>query len=195
MQKKILNNKILRTIGNILYIISFILVVLILIVVVIQRFSNNNFAIGGIRIFNVVSGSMTPKYNIGDILISKEVPASEINEGDTITYLGEKGNLDGKIVTHDVIRKREDNGKIFFVTKGIANNIEDSEISENQVYGKIIYKSIVLSFICKILQNIYAFYFIIIVPLAIILSKIIVDHIIRREENTEDIEENNEKKN
>lgn len=90
MQKKIFNNKILQTIGNILYIISFILIVLILLAVVIQRFSNNNIAIAGIRIFNVASGSMIPKYNIGDILISKEVPANEINVGDTITYLGEK---------------------------------------------------------------------------------------------------------
>lgn len=105
------------------------------------------------------------------------------------------GNVDGKIVTHDVIRKREENGKIFFVTKGIANNIEDSEISEDQVYGKIIYKSIILSFICKILQNMYAFYFIIIVPIAIILAKMIVDHIVRKEETTNDLEENNEKKN
>lgn len=195
MLKKILNNKILKILGNILYAISFIVIVLILLVVLIQRFSNNNFAIGGIRIFNVASGSMDPKYVVGDILIAKDVPTEEIEIGDTITYLGDKGDFAGRIVTHQVVEKKEENGKIVFITKGIANVLEDPEITEDQVYGKVIYKSIILSFICKLLQNMYAFYFIIIVPLAIILSKIIVDHIIRREENTEDIEENNEKKN
>ena len=95
MLKKIRENKALRLIGNILYILSFILVVLILIVVLIQRFSNNDFAIGGIRIFSVASGSMAPEYEVGDILISKEVPPEEINEGDVVTYKGIKGDVSG----------------------------------------------------------------------------------------------------
>ena len=190
MLKKITNNKILKIIGNILYAISFIIIVLILLVVLIQRFSNNNFAICGIRIFNVASGSMDPKYVVGDILIAKDVPPEEIEVGDTITYLGDTGDFSGRIVTHQVVEKKEEDGKIVFITKGIANVLEDPEITEDQVYGKVIYKSIVLSFICKLLQNIYAFYFIIIVPLAIIIAKMIADHIIKKEE--EKMEENAE---
>ncbi len=182
MLKKITNNKILKILGNILYAISFIIIVLILLVVLIQRFSNNNFAIGGIRIFNVASGSMDPKYVVGDILIAKDVPPEEIEIGDTITYIGDTGDFAGRIVTHQVVEKKEENGKIVFITKGIANVLEDPEITEDQVYGKVIYKSIVLSFICKLLQNMYAFYFIIIVPLAIIVAKMIADHIIRKED-------------
>lgn len=182
MLKKLMNNRFIKILGNILYTISFILIVLILLVVLIQRFSNNNIAIGGIRIFNVVSGSMEPKYNVGDILIAKDVPANEINVGDTITYIGEKSDFSGKIVTHEVVEKKEENGKITFITKGIANNMQDPKITEDQVYGKVIYKSIILSFICKLLQNMYAFYFIIIVPLAIIIAKMMADYIIRKEE-------------
>ena len=181
MLKKLKENKALKIIGNILYTISFILVLLILIVVLIQRFSDNNVAIAGIRIFNVATGSMEPKYNVGDVLISKEVDPSEIEIGDDITYEGEKGSFDGKIVTHQVIEKKEENGKYTFVTKGIANNEADPEISENQVYGKVIYKSVILSFISNIIRNIYLFYFCIIVPMAIIIAKMIVDFLIRRQ--------------
>ncbi len=194
MLKKIKENKALKFIGNILYILSFILVVLILIVVLIQRFSNNDFAIGGIRIFSVASGSMAPEYEVGDILISKEVPPEEINEGDVVTYKGIKGDVSGKIITHEVVEKIEENGKYTFVTKGTANSQEDPKITEDQIYGKVIYKSVILSFICKLLQNMYGFYFLIIVPLAIIIAKLIVDFVIRRsekkeEENLEKIEE------
>ena len=86
MLKKIINNKVFKIIGNIIYTICFLLVLSILIVVCIQRFSNNNITIGGMRIFSVVTGSMIPKYEIGDIIISKEIDASEINVGDDITY-------------------------------------------------------------------------------------------------------------
>lgn len=193
MLKKLKENKALKIIGNILYTISFILVLLILIVVLIQRFSDNNVAIAGIRIFNVATGSMEPKYNVGDVLISKEVDPSEIEIGDDITYEGEKGSFDGKIVTHQVIEKKEENGKYTFVTKGIANNEADPEISENQVYGKVIYKSVILSFISNITRNIYLFYFCIIVPMAIIIAKMIVDFLIRRQERKEEKEAEEEK--
>ena len=193
MLKKLKENKALKIIGNILYTISFILVLLILIVVLIQRISDNNVAIAGIRIFNVATGSMEPKYNVGDVLISKEVDPSEIEIGDDITYEGEKGSFDGKIVTHQVIEKKEENGKYTFVTKGIANNEADPEISENQVYGKVIYKSVILSFISNIIRNIYLFYFCIIVPMAIIIAKMIVDFLIRRQERKEEKEAEEEK--
>ena len=193
MLKKLKENKALKIIGNILYTISFILVLLILIVVLIQRFSDNNVAIAGIRIFNVATGSMEPKYNVGDVLISKEVDPSEIEIGDDITYEGEKGSFDGKIVTHQVIEKKEENGKYTFVTKGIANNEADPEISEDQVYGKVIYKSVILSFISNIIRNIYLFYFCIIVPMAIIIAKMIVDFLIRRQERKEEKEAEEEK--
>lgn len=193
MLKKLKENKALKIIGNILYTISFILVLLILIVVLIQRFSDNNVAIAGIRVFNVATGSMVPKYNVGDVLISKEIEPSEIEIGDDITYEGEKGSFDGKIVTHQVIEKKEENGKYTFVTKGIANNEADPEISEDQVYGKVIYKSVILSFISNIIRNIYLFYFCIIVPMAIIIAKMIVDFLIRRQERKEEKEAEEEK--
>ena len=60
--KKIKENKILKTIGNILYTLLFILVVLMLLVVVMQRATNNTIAVGGFRMFSVATGSMIPVY-------------------------------------------------------------------------------------------------------------------------------------
>lgn len=91
MQNKISENKTLRIIGNILYYVLVVLVLLILAVVILQRVTNNNASIGGIRIFNIVTESMVPEYKVGDILVSKSIEPSEIEVGDDLVYLGEKG--------------------------------------------------------------------------------------------------------
>jgi signal peptidase len=176
--KKILDNKVIKIIGKIIYALLYIIILLTLLVVLIQRFSNNNFTIAGFRIFNVATGSMVPEYNVGDILISKEINPNELQVGDNIVYQGEKQDFKGKIVTHKIIEKREENGKLFFTTKGIANEEADPEISEEQIYGKIVYKTIILSFISAIINNIYVFYFLIFIPISIIICKMIIDNVI-----------------
>ena len=187
--RNILDNKILRGIGKTIYVLLYIIVLLVLLVVVIQRFSGNNATIGGFRIFNVATGSMIPVYNVGDILVSKEISPEEIQVGDDIVYKGEKNEFNGKVVTHRVISKREENGKYYFVTQGVANELADPEISEEQVYGKIIYKTIILSFVSKIINNIYTFYFLIFVPIAIIICKIIVDNVMSYKEGKKELAE------
>ena len=185
--KKIKENKALKIIGNILYSILFLIVVLMLIIVIIQRTSNNSISIGGYRIFAVATGSMVPKYEVGDVLISKEIEPSEIKVGDTVVYKGEVGGFKDKFVTHQIqsIHKQED-GTYKFTTKGISNIEADPEISETQVYGKIIYKVKTLSLISKLISNVYVFYFFIFVPIAIIIYKQIRNLIKEDEEEDED---------
>ena len=192
MLNKIRNNKALKIIGNILYYLLVIFIVLILLVVILQRVTKNNASIGGIRIFNIVTESMVPEYKVGDILISKSTSLDKIKVGDDIVYLGNKDTFTGKVVTHRVIdiEKNED-GTYLFHTKGIANTAEDPVVSGSQVYGVIIYKTVILSFISKIINNLYGFYFLIFTPLTIIIVvKIIKIYQERKyDEESEDEEE------
>lgn len=192
MAKKISENKALKIIGNILYYLLVIFIVLILLVVILQRVTKNNASIGGIRIFNIVTESMVPEYKVGDILISKSTSLDKIKVGDDIVYLGNKDTFTGKVVTHRVIdiEKNED-GTYLFHTKGIANTAEDPVVSGSQVYGVIIYKTVILSFISKIINNLYGFYFLIFTPLTIlIVVKIIKIYQERKyDEESEDEEE------
>lgn len=192
MLNKIRNNKALKIIGNILYYLLVVFIVLILLVVILQRVTKNNASIGGIRIFNIVTESMVPEYKVGDILISKSTSLDKIKVGDDIVYLGNKDTFTGKVVTHRVIdiEKNED-GTYLFHTKGIANTAEDPVVSGSQVYGVIIYKTVILSFISKIINNLYGFYFLIFTPLTIlIVVKIIKIYQERKyDEESEDEEE------
>lgn len=193
--EKIKNNKALKIIGNILYYLLVLFVLLILLVVIFQRVTKNSASIGGIRIFNIVTESMVPKYNVGDILVSKTKAPEDIKIGDDLVYLGNKDSFTGKIVTHRVIAiDKNESGQYEFHTKGIANTAEDPVVSESQIYGTIIYKTHILSFISKVINNLYGFYFLIFIPLTIlIIVKIIKIHN-EKNQDDEEIEEEKTKK-
>lgn len=169
MLKKITENPVLKLINNIVYVILFLIVASVLFVVILQRASNNDIALGGIRIFNIVSESMVPKYNIGDVLVVKSIEPQNIKVGDDIAYIGQESTFNQKIVTHQVIKIDYENGEYIFHTKGIANILEDPLVHQNQVFGKVVYKIWILSFISKILSNVYVVFFGIFVPIVVLI--------------------------
>ena len=192
MLKKIMENKALKIIGNILYYLLVLVVLLILVVVAVQRITNNNLTLAGFRIFNIVTESMVPKYQVGDILVAKTIDPSQIKKGDDLVYLGKDDSFTGKIVTHQVIDIEEENGEYKFHTKGIANEVEDPIVSQSQIYGIIVYKTHILSFISKIINNLFGFYFLIFVPLTILIIVKIIK--IRNERDDDDDDEKIEEK-
>ncbi len=167
MKKKI-NLKPLEMIITIIKNICAILLILIIAVLALQRFSNNEKAIGGFRVFNVATGSMIPKYQVGDVLVVKEQDPNTLKVGDDITYLGEHGSFAGRVVTHQIIEIEETVGGRVFHTKGIANPAEDPTITGDQIYGKVIYKCILISLLTKLMNNMTAFYIVFFVPLAVL---------------------------
>lgn len=158
LQNKLDNNKPLKFIYYLIKTTCWIILILFLLVILVQKFSNNNFAIGGYRIFNVSSGSMKPEYNIGDIIIEEEVAPIDLKIGDDITYIGSEGDFENVIVTHKIIDIRVDGDSYYFTTKGLANDVEDPEITYDQVLGKVCYKTVLLSYFSRIMTNIYAYY-------------------------------------
>ena len=162
--------KILRAIYSIFRTIFTIILVCLLAVILTQRISNNTKSVAGIRIFTVVTESMVPDYLVGDAILVRSIAPEELNVGDDITYLGEKDSFQDKIVTHRIIKKeKNDDGTYKIVTKGIANEEEDPEINESQVYGKVLYKIKSISYLNGIIGNLYGMYFFIVVPLALMI--------------------------
>lgn len=130
----------------------------VLLVVILQKFTKNKIALGNIYIFQVVSESMMPEYRIGDIIVTKKMNPVSLKLGDDITYVASAENINGITITHRIIKKRDDNGKYYFVTQGINNAIEDPEISEDNIYGKVIYKTLLFSFVGRLMTNIIIYY-------------------------------------
>lgn len=188
-EKKI---NIFEIILTIIKIICVIILILLIAVLALQRFSNNKIAIGGYRAFNVATGSMIPTYQIGDVLIVKEVNPDELKEGDPVSYLGKSGSFAGKIVTHRIIKIEEtENGKVFH-TKGDNNDAEDPVIKGDQIYGKVIYKCVILSMLTKLMNNLTAFYVIVFIPLGVLIFLQVKDRLDEKREEKQANENVNE---
>lgn len=160
-------NRFLSFIWNILVKLVTIAIIFISIIIVVQKVTNNQEAFLGFRIFRVQTGSMIPTYQVGDVILVKEVNPDTIQIGDDVTYQGKVGSMKGMLVTHRVIDIEEVDGKRVFHTKGIANNSEDPVVSEEQINGVVQTKMYILSLICMLLNNKYVFYFCGILPLTI----------------------------
>lgn len=163
--KKIILKKILKILEIILAIIAVIFASIILT----QRVSNNEKALLGYRIYRVETGSMVPEYLVGDVILVKEKDFDKIKEGDDVSYRASSGQLKGNIITHRVVKAptEDKDGEKYIKTKGIANSIEDPEVYSNQVSGIVIAKLRILSAFTRGINNIYVFYFLVIVPVTI----------------------------
>ncbi len=174
------NKRIFQIISKIFSIIMTILLLLMLSIVVAQRFSNNRFSLGGFGIYTVATGSMVPEYKVKDLILTSKKNPSEINIGDDVVYIGNKESVNGKVVTHRVIDKREENGKFYFYTKGIANEITDPEIDDTQILGVVKSKLYILSFCSHIINNPLVLIFLIVVPFIVFVffeGKSIIDEV------------------
>lgn len=175
--------KVLKGIKTIVDIILTILILAFVVVVCLQRFSNNEISLFSYRMFTVVSGSMEPEYKIGDVLIAKETKPSEIKVGDDVSYLGNSGTFDGKVVTHRVIKIEKDiEGKYVFHTKGVANLVEDPLVHESQLYGVVKRKDVVLSFIYKVVATKQGMFLFIGIPILYMVGSEIISFMLEKEE-------------
>ena len=172
--------KIIKTIVNIIIVFA---VVSFALIVCLQRFSNNKISFLNYRIFTVVTGSMEPKYKIGDVLIAKAKDPSKVKIGDAISYLATKGEVRNNVVTHEVVNiTKDENGKYIFHTKGLTNLIEDPIVQEEQLYGVVVKKMQILSFVRKIISTDVGMLLFIIIPILYIIVSEMIAILIEKEE-------------
>lgn len=168
---------------NIVKVVVYAILIIIILFIGIQKLFNNEVSIAGYKMFSVATGSMEPIYDVNDVIITKEVSYNTIKVGDDVTYIGKEGSFKDKVITHRVIGIAKSGGKYTFQTKGVANTENDPLISEDQVYGIVVYKPVLLSFLSHIINNMYGIYFLIIVPIAFLIFLEIIDKIKGRDDN------------
>lgn len=158
----------------------------------------------GYTALRITTGSMAPTYGIDTMVIVKDTKASEIQEGDVISFYSTDPSLDGAVNTHRVVEVHEENGARTFVTKGDKNNVVDAyDVEEKYLIGKVVYASKLLGKLSRLVSNPIVFLPVILIPLAIILISNLVNTLVlakkiaREEEETavrEAIKEIREKK-
>jgi signal peptidase len=124
-------------IGTKLIIVLLLLIIIVSAIFYIKESKNPNElpSIFGFKAGVIETGSMKPLFPIGTMVIIKEVSQDNLRENDIITF-----NDDKMLVTHRIIEIQQQNGKTSYLTKGDANNKEDTKpVNYEEIEGKIIF--------------------------------------------------------
>lgn len=132
--------KVLKTITATISDIIIIVLFLILVMFMYSKFVSKDKLpnIFGYSVLRIVSGSMEPKYHVGDYIIIKKQDKYKVD--DVVTYIDDYDNY----VTHRIVEIDDTD----VITKGDANNIEDEKFDIVNIQGKVVYK--LPSFISKL---------------------------------------------
>ena len=123
------------TLHNVLTVIGTLLCVILIPILIInvtliaKSFINKDEvpSVGGVLPLIVLTDSMHPEIDSGDLIICNTIAAEQVKEKDIISFFDPAGN-GTSVVTHRVIEIVEENGELSFRTRGDNNNTEDKEL-------------------------------------------------------------------
>ena len=193
--KNLLDNKIFKIIFGIVKLIFVVLICLYLAFIIIQNVSGNR-SVFGYRMFDIASSSMSCVYEVHDVILVKDYDTNKLKVGDDIVYNGERAGLDGKLVTHRIIKienNEKDGGRVF-TTKGVKNEVEDPAIKDDQVIGKVVGIVPVISPVNHIVKSQVGFFLCVFCPIVIIISLEVFATLTEMKEEKLEIEKEEEKK-
>lgn len=153
---------------NFIEIVVLIIISITCLVLIFQNTFLKNNSILGFRTYVIASNSMAPVLKYGDVILIKEINYDDIKVNDIITYKGISGEFKGKVITHRVIDIVYNEDTKVLKTKGEANDGIDPDVHESQVYGKLVYKFVLISLISKVVRNKIGFVLFVFIPFALI---------------------------
>ena len=119
-----------------IFIITLLLLILLVNISIIVQTKIKPDSVPGIfgyKPFIVLSGSMQSEIYVGDLVIVKEVDPSTLKIGDIIAFR-ESENI---VTTHRIVELKTQDNQVCFITKGDANNVNDSGlVYSNMLEGK-----------------------------------------------------------
>lgn len=134
--EKTAGKKVLSILGIILCVILIPLLIINLTVIVKSFIYPNEVpSFLGYKPFIVLSNSMLPTIQIGDLVLDKTVEPDTLAVGDIISY--REGAT--TVITHRIVKITEDGGTRQFITRGDNNNTDDTNpVAQTDIEGKMI---------------------------------------------------------
>lgn len=172
-----------KTLKKIWDIVSTVLVILVVLFAVFLLGSR----LTGLQVYNVVSGSMEPNYNVGDLIYVKSVDPDSVKVDDVITFVL---NEDLVVATHRVVSIDAENR--YFYTKGDANETADaSPVHFNNLIGVPVIRIPLLGYVSDYIKQPPGMY-VAIGGVAVLLAAVFLPDLLKKKPKPEAIPENNE---
>lgn len=124
-QKRSLRHMLLTALGTVLCVILIPILVLNVSLIVKSYLHEGEVPnVGGVFPLIVLTDSMYPEIQSGDLIFCRTAEPDQIQVGDVIAFFDPAGS-GTSIVTHSVAEVMEKDGQIEWITRGIANNADD----------------------------------------------------------------------
>ena len=125
----------------------------LVVIVVVMAVALVGVRLVGVQPYYIMSGSMTPTYEVGSLIYVKTVDPYALESGDVITFMLNEDT----VATHrivEVIPDEEDSTVVRFRTKGDANAAEDASLVHyKNVIGSPIFTIPYLGYVANYVQN------------------------------------------
>ncbi len=165
------SHKVLTIIGIVLC--ALLLPILIInLILIIKSYTHQDKvpAIGGICPLIVLTDSMVPEINSGDLVIVRQADGQDVKEGDIIAFFDPDGN-GTSVLTHRVKAIQEADGQRLFVTKGDANNAEDRKpVEASRLIGIYQGKLAGMGHVAMFMQSVPGLIICVVLPLVLLVG-------------------------
>lgn len=170
-EKSTVSHKVLTAIGVILCIIL-IPILIINVTLIVKSYTNTEEVptFGGYAPLIVLTGSMEPDIMSGDLIFVKQIDGKDVKERDVIAFFDPDGN-GTSILTHRVEEIYEENGTLYFRTKGDANDTQDRlPVSADKLVGIYVTRIGGAGNIAMFMQTTAGLIICVVVPLVLIIG-------------------------
>lgn len=132
-QKSTALQKVLNVLGVVLCVV-FIPIIILNVVMIVRSYTQPDKipSVFGYSPVIVLSGSMSPAFEAGDMILIRKTDPDTLKVNDVVCYMEEES-----AVTHRIIEIQKQDGETLYITRGDANNTEDLQpITAGQIQGK-----------------------------------------------------------
>jgi len=159
---------------QILSIAIVVIEILIIGTIVITKVSGNVPNLFGYSLYVIVSPSMSPDLEIGDVIVSRQYKGGELQVGQVVEYVGKSGDMTGKIITHRIESISGEGDDRVIITKGTANADADPPISPSDIIAVMTYKTVIIDKIYAVLSTTVGFILLVLLPMmAMIITEVV----------------------
>lgn len=139
-----------KVLSSVIYLVLILFLIINIILVLQSTFNSQKVPnLFGYKTFSIITGSMEPTLKVNDLIITKNCKEKDINKGDIITY--KRGS---SIITHRVDNIQNENGTIYYLTKGDGNYIYDEyKVKYKDIEGKYVKRIPKIGKVVSVLKN------------------------------------------
>lgn len=176
--EKTTKKKVLSWMSFVVSVAIFGLALAVFITSITARSKNGRAEFFGYSFAVVVTDSMAPEINVGDLIVVKKCDITEMEVGQNAVFIGLSGTFKGKSIVHQVVaifdERSDETGEIsgiYLETMGINNaHSDDDYVYADNFIGKEIFHSTVLGKIMTFLRNPINWMYLLVIILAISLG-------------------------